>query len=85
MRVVLALRVMPVLRVVLVQVLLLVLVMRVLAMRVVLMVMARPRRFERPTPAFGGQYSIQLSYGRPAQSWNRVASRQVMPTGGREG
>ena len=26
--------------------------------------MVRPRRFERPTPAFGGQYSIQLSYGR---------------------
>ena len=35
--------------------------------------MARPARLERTTPAFGGQYSIQLSYGRDIAS---VAGRR---------
>ena len=29
-----------------------------------LLILVRSRRFERPTTAFGGQYSIQLSYER---------------------
>ena len=37
---------------------------RVCAKRISAVKVARPRGFEPLTPAFGGQYSIQLSYGR---------------------
>lgn len=36
--------------------------------------LARPTRFERATPAFGGQYSIHLSYGRADKTTNEVGS-----------
>jgi hypothetical protein len=31
------------------------------------LMLARPERFERPTPWFAAKYSIQLSYGRAAK------------------
>jgi hypothetical protein len=37
--------------------------------------LARLRRFERPTPAFGGQYSIQLSYRR---LWAQILAREMV-------
>ena len=51
--------------------------------------LARLTRFERATPAFGGQYSIQLSYRREGmqilsksalrQRFNKRAGRWLMP------
>ena len=44
---------------------------------------ARPKRFERSTPAFGGQYSIQLSYGRAVGGTTlRRAARRIARFGG---
>ena len=39
--------------------------------------LVRPERFEPPTPAFGGQYSIQLSYGRIRREILPFAPRRV--------
>jgi hypothetical protein len=41
--------------------------------------LARPRRFERPTFAFGGQRSIQLSYGRLIASIDQTAGSGNLP------
>ena len=48
-----------------------------------LICLARPTRFERVTPAFGGQYSIQLSYGRAVECTTlRRAARRIARIGG---
>ena len=41
--------------------------------------LARPARFELATPAFGGQYSIQLSYGRVVGGILPVPCRDTSP------
>ena len=39
--------------------------------------MARPERFELPTPWFVARYSIQLSYGRAVPDWRAILGTQT--------
>ena len=41
--------------------------------------MARPERFERPTPWFVAKYSIQLSYGRAVRKAVKTAIILLVP------
>jgi hypothetical protein len=42
--------------------------------------MARPERFERPTPWFVAKYSIQLSYGRAVRGPHYTVPEQDCKT-----